>query len=181
MSKGFDDILKVKRESYKDGRGYFFESFNEKDFFSQTNLDIKFVQDNISVSNKFVIRGLHAQVGDFKQNKLVTVLCGEIFDVVVDLRKNSKNFGKYTYFKINEKCNFSLLVPPWYAHGFQAMTDKTIVHYKVDCHYKKSQELSISINDKDLNIRWPNLHKSIISEKDSQGITFKDFKKNITF
>ena len=181
MSNGFDDILLVKKEIYSDKRGYFFESFNEKDFFSQTKLDIKFVQDNISFSNKFAIRGLHAQVGDFKQNKLITVLSGKIFDVVVDLRRNSKNFGRYAHFQIDEKSNFSLFVPPWYAHGFQALTDKTIIHYKVDCHYKKSHELAIRINDKDLNIKWPNLHKGIISEKDSQGITFKDFKRNITF
>lgn len=160
---------------FKDNRGYFFESFNEKKFNSITQLDIDFVQDNQSLSSKNVLRGLHFQLPPFAQAKLVRVVRGAVLDVAVDLRKNSPTFGKYYSVGLNEENNLSLFIPVGFAHGFVALKENTLFLYKCSEYYNKESEQTILWNDPDLNIDWK-CTNPLISEKDKEGILFKDFK-----
>ena len=133
----------------------------------------KFYQDNISYSKKSVLRGLHFQKHPFEQGKLVQVLIGKIYDVAVDINKNSKNFGKWKGTELD--INKQLYIPPGFAHGFQALED-SIILYKCTNYYNKDSEYTIIYDDKDLNIKWP-IENVIISEKDKHGITFKNYIK----
>ena len=167
ISTDFDGVYLIKKKIFKDNRGFFFELFNKKKFskYFKTN----FVQDNISFSKKGTLRGLHFQLQN-KQAKLITVIRGSIFDVVVDLKK--KNKKTWLGFNLDENSPYSLLVPSNYAHGFLAKKN-SIIHYKVSSYYMPSSEISILWNDKNLAIEWPlsNL-KPIISIKDKKGISF---------
>ena len=129
----------------------------------------------MSFSKKNVLRGLHLQLKN-SQAKLITVLSGKIYDVSVDCRKNSKTFGKYFSMYLSEKDNKSLLIPEGFAHGFCTLTDDVILHYKCSKYRHVNSETGILWNDKDLKIRWP-IKKPIVSKKDSQNITLKDYLK----
>ena len=152
---------------FNDGRGSFFESFNQKVFEEKTGLKVNFVQDNQSISQRGVIRGLHLQKGEFAQAKLTRVVKGRVLDVAVDLRKESKTFGKYFSIELSGENKKQLFVPKGFAHGFSVLEDNTIFAYKCDYYYSKVAESGIIYNDKDLNIDWK-LEKSEIqlSEKD---------------
>ena len=167
----FKDLIIYKKESYRDKRGYFRELFLDK------KVKEKFPFDVMSLSKKNVLRGLHMQL-KHTQAKYVTVLKGKIFDVCVDLRKNSKTFGKYFSIYLSEKDNNSLLIPKGFAHGFCALTKDVILHYKCSNYRNKVSEIGILWNDSDLKIKWP-ISKPIISNKDKNNISFKDFKKLI--
>ena len=167
----FKDLIIYKKESYRDKRGYFRELFLDK------KVKEKFPFDVMSLSKKNVLRGLHMQL-KHTQAKYVTVLKGKIFDVCVDLRKNSKTFGKYFSIYLSEKDNNSLLIPKGFAHGFCALTKDVILHYKCSNYRNKVSEIGILWNDSDLKIKWP-ISKPIISNKDKNNISFKDFKKMI--
>lgn len=153
---------------FEDKRGYFFESFNQKTFNKLTNTNTVFVQDNESFSSKGVLRGLHYQVGDYAQAKLVRVIKGRVVDVAVDIRKNSKTFGQHIAVELTEKNKTQLFVPRGFAHGFVVLSDTAIFSYKCDNFYNKSSEGGIIYNDKTLNIDW-RLPESelLVSEKDS--------------
>ena len=144
---------------YKDERGYFIESFREKNF------KIKFVQDNFSFSKKGVIRGLHYQLKRPK-TKLLSVLKEKIFDVIVDVRKKSNKFGKIYTFLLDEKNNNQLLIPRGYAHGFQCLTSTALISYKCDNYYYANDQYGIKYNDKNLNIKWPVKENIVVSKKD---------------
>lgn len=163
------EVLLIERMKYQDNRGYFSETFKKSDF-SKNNIGFSFVQDNFSKSRKGVIRGLHYQNDPKEQGKLVTVLSGEIFDVAVDIRPNSENFGKWTGANLSEDNGNLFWIPPGFAHGFQALEDSRVL-YKVTEEYSKEHESGILWNDPTIHIEWP-MKEHIVSEKDSELPTF---------
>ena len=154
---------------FSDERGSFFESFNQKTFEEKTGLKINFVQDNQSISQKGVVRGLHLQKGEFAQAKLVRVLKGKVLDVAVDLRKDSSTFGEHIAIELSEKNKKQLFVPRGFAHGFIVLSKTAIFFYKCDNYYNKQSEGGIIYNDPEINIDWVlNPVEIILSEKDAQ-------------
>ena len=160
------DVILIEPQSFSDDRGFFFESFKESDFFSN-GIDKKFVQDNFSHSVNGVIRGLHFQKSPKAQAKLVTVLKGKIFDVAVDIRKNSPTYGKWVSEILSGEIHNLLYVPEGFAHGFCVISDEADVLYKVSNEYSQEHERSIIWNDPKLDIQWP-IKKPIISNKDNK-------------
>ena len=159
---------------YSDNRGFFFESYNKK--ILDNFLKINFIQDNESKSIKGVIRGLHFQSPPFDQTKLVRCVNGKILDIAVDLRKNSKTYGKYFSIELSSENNKQLLIPKGFAHGFQVLSEEAIINYKVDEYYNPNSDSGLIWNDKDLSIEWHNDIKPILSKKDLKLTSFKDFK-----
>ena len=169
-----EDLLIIEPQLFKDDRGFFYESYNKNNLDKVVN--VNFVQDNESKSNKGVIRGLHFQKPPFEQTKLVRCVNGKILDVVVDLRISSKTYGKSYSVELSSKNNKQLLVPKGFAHGFQVLSEAAIVSYKVDNYYNPKADSGIIWNDKDLSIDWnPNI-KPILSVKDLKLIPFKELK-----
>ena len=160
------DVILVEPRSFSDDRGFFFESFKESDFISN-GIDKKFVQDNFSHSVNGVIRGLHFQKAPKAQAKLVTVLKGKIFDVAVDIRKNSPTYGKWVSEILSDNTHNLLYVPEGFAHGFCVISNEADVLYKVSNEYSQEHERSIIWNDPKLDIQWP-IKKPIISNKDNK-------------
>lgn len=157
----------VHEKVHGDARGYFIETFNQRDFNTQTGLDILFVQDNQSRSSKGVLRGLHMQSGASAQAKLVRVLEGSVLDIAVDLRKGSPSFGQHFAIELTADNHKQFFVPAGFAHGFLVLSDAAIFFYKVDKFYEPGNEVGIMYNDKDLNINWQLADNEIIlSEKD---------------
>lgn len=161
-----------------DERGYFMESFNEKTFQVGVKQQVHFVQDNQSVSKKGVLRGLHYQTASHSQAKLVRVLDGEVLDVAVDIRSNSKTFGQYEAVILSAENQRQFFVPRGFAHGFLVLSDTATFFYKCDNFYNKESEGGIIYNDSSLNIDWkfPE-NEFIISEKDQIQPTFENSKK----
>ena len=169
-----EDLLIIEPQLFKDDRGFFYESYNKKYF--DEFISVVFVQDNESKSNKGVVRGLHFQIPPFEQNKLVKCINGNILDVTVDLRKNSKTYGKSFSIELSSENNKQLFVPKGFAHGFQVLSENAIVSYKVDNYYNPKSESGIIWNDKDLSIDWNLDLKPILSVKDLKLISFKELK-----
>lgn len=165
----------IKPKVFGDERGYFFESFNAKKFTEITGLIVDFVQDNQSKSNTNVLRGLHFQSPPFAQDKLVRVVQGSVLDVVVDIRPRSITYGEHFKIKLDTIKHHMMFVPKGMAHGFLSLEDNTIFSYKCTDYYHPLSEGCILWNDSSLNIEW-NVSNPIISEKDQQGESFKDFK-----
>ena len=175
ISKTFiKDLLVIEPQLFKDDRGFFYESYNKKKL--NKNINIVFVQDNESKSNRGVIRGLHFQKPPYAQTKLVRCVSGEILDIAVDLRKNSKTYGKSFSIELSSENNKQLLVPKGFAHGFQVLSNEAIVNYKVDNFYNPKSDSGIIWNDKDLSIDWNLDIKPVISLKDLKLISFKELK-----
>ena len=161
---------------YEDSRGYFFESYNEKDF-QQHDIDLRFVQDNQSSSSYGVIRGLHFQLNPHAQAKLVRVLAGSILDIAVDIRKNSPTYGKIFSIELSAENKKQLSVPVGFAHGFSVLSERAEVFYKCDALYKKESERGIRYNDPSLNIDWKiPAERMTVSEKDQQLPLLADCK-----
>ncbi len=161
------DCFLIKPNVFEDDRGYFMESFNSNLFKEKTGITTTFVQDNQSYSSYGVIRGLHAQAGDFAQAKLVRVLQGEVLDVVVDARKGSPTYGKKFEIILNAKNKLQLFVPKGCLHGFAVLSETATFFYKCDQFYNKESEFGILYNDTDLNIDWQIApEKQLVSEKD---------------
>ncbi len=153
----------------KDERGYFFESFQSQKFKKLTGLDVNFVQDNESLSNRGVLRGLHFQKGIHAQAKLVRVISGKVLDVAVDLRKDSATYGKHFSVILSGDNKKQLFVPRGFAHGFAVLEDRTIFTYKCDNYYQKEAESGILYNDKNLGIDWMlDENDIILSAKDME-------------
>ena len=164
---GFKDCLIIKPKVIEDARGYFFESFNKKIFEDQTGLSGKFVQDNQSYSSYGVIRGLHAQGGEWAQAKLVRVIEGEVLDVAVDVRPDSATFGKHISLKLSAENNLQLYIPRGFLHGFSVLSKTATFFYKCDNFYNKASELGVIYNDAELNIDWQiPAEDAAISDKD---------------
>ena len=167
-----DGIVEITQKEFQDDRGSFMESFNSKRFNNSLKKNITFVQDNLSISKKGVFRGLHFQY-EFPQAKLVSVLSGEILDIVVDLRKSSKTFGDWCTFEISSKNNKQIFIPEGFAHGFLALQDDTKVFYKVSDFWNPKDEFTLKYNDKKINIELP-FEPILISEKDKNGLNFDE-------
>ncbi|MBC3845744.1 dTDP-4-dehydrorhamnose 3,5-epimerase [Winogradskyella echinorum] len=167
----------LQPQVFKDKRGYFIESHNQKAFNDALGLEIDFVQDNESQSSKGVLRGLHYQVGDYAQAKLVRVIKGKVLDVVVDLRPKSPTFGEHLSVELSDKNKTQIFIPRGFAHGFLVLEDETIFSYKCDNFYNKEAETGIIYNDEDLGIDWKlSKNELIISNKDLVLPSFKSFK-----
>lgn len=163
----------IEPEVLKDSRGYFYESFNQQKFNNGIGLDINFVQDNESLSQKGVLRGLHYQEGDYAQAKLVRVIKGKVLDVAVDIRKNSPTYGKHFSVILSEQNKKQLFIPRDFAHGFLVLEDNTLFSYKCDNYYNKESERGIIYNDESLKIDWGlPVEQLILSEKDVQQPKF---------
>ncbi len=162
IQTGFDGLVIIKPKIYCDERGLFYESWRENQY-KEMGIQESFLQDNISVSKKNVLRGLHYQKN---QGQLVTVLQGSIFDVVVDLRPYSTTFQKYFSLVLASDLPRQLYMPPGFAHGFYVLSDEVIMNYKCTQYYNAAHESGVVWNDPDLNIQWP-CKNPIVSEKDS--------------
>jgi len=165
----------IRDTIFKDSRGYFFESFNQREFAGLTGIDVNFVQDNQSCSAKGVLRGLHFQHGEFAQAKLVRVLQGSVLDVAVDIRKNSSTFGQHFALELSETSGTQLYIPSGFAHGFVVLSKQAIFFYKCDNYYNKQAESGIMYNDPAFKIDWRLPDEEIIlSEKDKNNPLLKD-------
>ena len=164
-------LLTIQPKVFKDDRGYFYESFNQADF-RQNGINEDFVQDNQSLSQSGVLRGLHFQSPPFAQGKLVRVIKGAVLDVAVDIRKNSPTYGKYLDLILDERNKTMLWIPVGFAHGFLTLEDNTIFSYKCTNFYNKVSEECILWNDSDISINW-NVNHPVLSEKDQNGKSFK--------
>ncbi len=167
------DLLVLSPTVFKDDRGYFLESYNKKSL--EEILNVEFVQDNESLSQKKVLRGLHFQEPPYGQGKLVRVITGSVLDVAVDLRKDSSTFGKYYKHVLSQQNKQQLFIPQGFAHGFLVLEDNTIFNYKCTNYYEKGSEVSLLWNDPTINIDWQ-IDTPIISKKDQNALSFIDYK-----
>jgi dTDP-4-dehydrorhamnose 3,5-epimerase len=169
------DCFILKPNVFKDERGLFYETYNQKLFEKTTGLKVDFVQDNQSVSSKGVLRGLHFQRGEMAQAKLVRVVKGKVLDIVVDIRKDSETFGQSFSVVLDDVEHLQLFVPRGFAHGFITLSEESIFSYKCDNFYNKASESGIIYNDATLALDW-HLPKEefIISEKDLELLTFEE-------
>lgn len=168
-----EGLLILEPRVFNDDRGLFFESFNEK-IFEEAAGDIKFVQDNQSVSKKGVLRGLHFQNPPHAQGKLVRVAKGSVIDVAVDIRKDSPTFGEHVAVELTAENNKQFWIPPGFAHGFVALEDDTIFCYKCTDYYAPECEGSLLWNDEDLKIDW-GIDSPLVSDKDKVATKFANF------
>ena len=174
VSTELPEVILVKPKMFKDDRGFFFEVFR-KDKFDEAGINMEFVQDNHSGSQKGVLRGLHYQIQQ-AQGKLVRVVSGEIFDVAVDVRRSSPNFGKWTGEILSSENAHQLWVPPGFAHGFYVLSDWAEVTYKTTDYYAPQWDRTILWNDPEIGIEWPIAAGDIpsISQKDENGKPLKE-------
>ena len=176
LSSVLNGVLKIGAEQYNDSRGWFCEGYRQ-DTFQQLHIHNVFVQDNFSHTIKRgTIRGLHYQEEPYGQTKLFRCVRGVVYDVVVDLRKDSSTYLQWAGFKLSDDQFEWLYVPKGFAHGFQALCDNCDVQYKVDAAYQPKAERCIRWNDSQLNINWP-ISAANLSKKDSQGMTTEEFKR----
>jgi dTDP-4-dehydrorhamnose 3,5-epimerase len=164
------EVLLLEPKVFGDARGFFFEAYNRRRFREATGLDVDFVQDNQSQSVRNVLRGLHYQVRQ-PQGKLVSVVAGEIFDVVVDLRRGSPTFRKWASVLLSAGTPRTIWVPPGFAHGFLVLSDQALVLYKTTDYYAPEHERTLAWNDPQLAIRWPLEAEPVMSDKDRRGTT----------
>ena len=174
INSTLDEVKIFEPKVFHDERGFFFESFNKRFFQESLNSKIEFVQDNHSRSSKGVLRGLHYQLDPFAQGKLVRVVVGEVFDVAVDIRVNSKNFGKWFGENLSADNKKQLWIPKGFAHGFLTLSDHAEFLYKTTNFYNKQSERSIVWNDPVINIDWGSEVRPIISTKDKNAPFLKD-------
>ncbi len=167
------DLILISPNIFKDKRGYFFESYNQKKL--EKVIKTKFVQDNESLSQKDVLRGLHFQKPPFAQAKLIRVILGSILDVAVDLRANSSTYGQHFKHVLSGDNKKQLYIPIGFAHGFLCLEDNTIINYKCSDYYQAESESSILWNDNDLKIDW-GIKKPILAEKDQIAENFITFE-----
>ncbi|CCI29320.1 dTDP-4-dehydrorhamnose 3,5-epimerase [Microcystis aeruginosa] len=166
------DVLIIEPQVYGDDRGFFLESFNQKDFREKTGVNTTFVQDNHSMSLKNVLRGLHYQIPN-PQGKLVRVVSGSVFDVAVDARKSSPTFGQWVGCVLSAENKRIFWVPEGFAHGFLVLSERAEFLYKTTNYYYPQYEKTILWNDADLGIDWPLETPPILSPKDQAGQPFK--------
>lgn len=176
------DVKIIEPAVFGDHRGFFTESYSEKDF-KEAGININFIQDNHSLSTQAgVLRGLHFQKGESAQTKLIRVVSGAVLDVIVDMRKGSPTYGQSEGYILSEHNHRQLLVPKGYAHGFVTLTDNVNFLYKCDNHYDAAADGGISFLSPELDITWPiDIAKAITSEKDAKQPTFGEFEKENPF
>ena len=168
-------LLIIEPKVFNDGRGYFYESYN-KDKYVKAGIDVEFVQDNQSFSQKGAVRGLHAQADPFAQGKLVRVISGRALDIAVDIRRNSPTYGQYESIELSGENNVQFWIPAGFLHGFATLEDNTIFTYKVNNFYDKASEIGVIWNDPALDINWEIDHSDVLlSPKDEVLPAFSDF------
>lgn len=167
------EVLILEPKVFGDDRGFFFESFNERDFKQATGLGVSFVQDNHSKSSKGVLRGLHYQI-QHPQGKLVRVVQGSVFDVAVDLRRSSSNFGKWVGMELTADNKRQLWIPPGFAHGFLVMSESAEFLYKTTDYWYPEHERSLLWNDPEVGVDWPSDHAPKLAAKDVAGKTLRE-------
>jgi dTDP-4-dehydrorhamnose 3,5-epimerase len=178
IETGFKGLVIIKPTIYTDSRGYFFESYNQNAY---KDADISFspVQDNESKSSKGVIRGMHYQLNPYPQAKLIRVVLGKIFDVVIDIRKDSLTFGKWFGIELDSENKDQLFIPHGFAHGFSVLSDIAVIQYKCDNLYNSKFERGINVNDSSLDIYWKlGSTVPVISEKDLAQPFMRDAEFN---
>tara|TARA_B100000768_G_C11262571_1_gene369491 strand:+ start:270 stop:806 length:537 start_codon:yes stop_codon:yes gene_type:complete len=168
------DCLVIEPKVFGDNRGFFLETFSKQRYREETGITLEFVQDNHSRSAKGVLRGLHFQKTK-PQGKLIRVVRGSVFDVAVDIRPESDTFGQWTSVELSEQNKKQLWVPPGFAHGFTALSDRTELEYKCTAYYDPEDERSILWSDPDLNIPWP-VKSPTLSTKDIEAALLKDLQ-----
>jgi dTDP-4-dehydrorhamnose 3,5-epimerase len=166
-------LIVFEKDIFVDQRGYFFEIYS-KTWFEKIKLNVDFVQDNVSVSTKGVMRGLHIQALPYTQAKFVQVLQGEVYDVVVDLRKDSPTFKKWHAEVLSESNKSVMFIPEGFAHGFLVLSESSIFHYKCSNFYNPESSKTIKWNDEEIGIIWPKTPTSI-SDRDNNGLSLKDY------
>ena len=175
-----DGVFIIEPKVFEDARGYFFESYNEAEFI-KNGISNRFVQDNQSKSSYGVIRGLHCQLGEHSQAKLVRVLKGRVLDVAVDIRRGSPTFGKHVAVELSDENKRCLLIPRGFAHGFSVLSEKAVFHYKCDAPWCKSAERGIRFDDPTLNIDWKvNLGMATVSDNDKELPFLQDIMHDIS-
>lgn len=167
------EVLLIEPRVFGDDRGFFFESFNERVFREKTDLDARFVQDNHSRSAKNVLRGLHYQIQQ-PQGKLVRCILGEVFDVAVDLRRTSPNFGSWVGFSLSAENKRMAWIPAGFGHGFVVVSDVAEVLYKTTDYWAPEFERTVIWNDPDIGINWPLTAEPILAAKDRAGVRLRD-------
>lgn len=169
------DVFIIEPKKYGDNRGYFMETYKESDF-NQAGLNYKFIQDNQSKSKKGVLRGLHFQK-TFPQAKLVRCIEGEVFDVCVDLRKDSPTYGKWEGVILSAEKGNQFMIPRGFAHGFVVLSETATFCYKVDEFYHPEDESGLNYDDPDIDIDWPDVGEVILSEKDKKNLSLKELNE----
>lgn len=175
IKTAIDGLLIIEPKVFGDDRGYFFESFSKKLFDKHTEGRYQFVQDNQSMSQKGVLRGLHFQNPPFAQGKLVRVIQGAVLDVAVDIRKKSPTYGEYVSVELTAENKKQFWIPPGFAHGFLSLEGDTIFAYKCTNLYAPQSEGAIRWNDTDLNIDWGKIKNPLTSDKDDNAQLFSTF------
>lgn len=173
------DVYILEPRVFGDERGYFLETFR-REHFEKQGIDVEFVQDNSSLSQKGTIRGLHYQTGEYAQAKLMMVSRGSILDIAVDLRRDSDTFGQYVAVELSEENHRQLYIPEGFAHGFAVVTGEAVIHYKCSRYYHSGAERGIRWNDPELKVDW-NVSDPIVSEKDSNQPFFNELKQEDLF
>ena len=174
IKTNIEGVVIIEPRIFKDDRGYFFESFSQREF-EEKVCKTTFVQDNESKSSYGVIRGFHFQKPPFAQSKLVRVVRGAVLDVAVDIRKGSPTYGEHVAVELSEDNHLQFFIPRGFAHGFAVLSEEAIFTYKVDNKYAPQAEASILFNDKTLGIDWPlSETQMLLSSKDREGTAFKD-------
>jgi dTDP-4-dehydrorhamnose 3,5-epimerase len=171
-------LLVIEPKVFGDPRGYFLETWNQRRY-REAGLDAHFVQDNISVSRRGILRGLHFQNPN-SQGKLVSVLEGEVFDVAVDLRRNSPTFGRWHATTLTGETKRQFFIPAGFAHGFLVMSELAMFHYKCTDFYSPKDELTLRWDDPDVGIEWP-MKEPLLSEKDTKGLRLRDLPRERLF
>ncbi|WP_288820686.1 dTDP-4-dehydrorhamnose 3,5-epimerase [uncultured Leclercia sp.] len=170
-------LLILEPKVFGDERGFFFESFSQKNFEDAIGRKVSFVQDNHSKSSKGVLRGLHFQKEPFSQGKLVRCVVGEVFDVAVDIRVDSPTLGQWVGINISAQNKRQLWIPEGFAHGFVTLSDTVEFLYKTTNYYNPESEVTIAWDDPELNIKWGSVITPLLSGKDGNGISFQQFKQ----
>ena len=174
-----EGLLVIEPKIFGDSRGYFFESFSEREFRREV-ADVDFVQDNESKSSYGVVRGLHFQKPPYSQAKLVRVIKGKVLDVAVDLRKGSPTFGQHVAMELSEDNHRQVFIPRGFAHGFSVLSDEVVFQYKCDAYYAPQSEGAVAWDDPDLGIDWKvPAEKVILSEKDKKHPRLKDILEEL--
>lgn len=175
IKTAIEGLLVIKPRVFEDARGYFFESFSQRDFDAQVG-KVNFVQDNESMSSYGVMRGLHFQLPPYTQSKLVRCVKGAVLDVAVDIRKGSPTYGQHVAIELSEENRLQFYIPQGFAHGFSVLTETAVFQYKCDNFYAPQADDGISILDQSLGIDWRiPVERAILSEKDTKHQLLKDF------
>ena len=166
-----DGLLLIEPKVFGDARGLFMETWNRRKY-EEAGITAGFVQDNISVSRRGTLRGLHCQNPN-AQGKLVSVMAGEVFDVAVDIRRGSPTFGKWHGVRLSSENKHQFFIPPGFAHGFAVLSETAMFYYKCTDYYSPKDEMTIQWNDPDIGIEWP-VKDPILSDKDTKGLRLRD-------